>query len=82
MGERIQQDCKIKEIGKIPSKRNNYTLSKDPTPHHSNITTKRSHKCFSALNVDHELQARNYLPVTDIKRGRVIDSCTSAHMTP
>ena len=37
---------------------------------------------FSALNVDHEIQAQNYLPATDIKRGWVIDSGASAHMTP
>ena len=57
-------------------------MSKDTTPPHSNITTKKHHKHFSALNVDHEIQARNYLPATDIKRGWVIDSGASAHMTP
>ena len=67
---------------KSSSKRNNHILSKDTTPPHSNIITKRYQKCFSALNVDHEIQARNYLPVADIKRGWVIDSGASAHMTP
>ena len=68
-------------VGRSSPKRNNHKLSKDTTPPHSNITTKRYHKCFSALNVDHKIQARNYLPATE-KKGWVIDSGASAHMTP
>ncbi len=55
-------------------KEENHVSSKDPTPTHSNITPKRLYKHSSALT-------RNYLPATDIERGWVIDSGTSARMT-
>ena len=35
-----------------------------------------------ALNVEHELLAKNHLPAHDLERGWVIDSGASAHMTP
>ena len=36
-------------------KRDKHTLSNNPTPSHSNITTKWAYKHFSALNIDHEI---------------------------
>ena len=57
----------------------------DVTPPHSNLKRKRCKTDLEstfAYKVEHELQARNILPASDLVRGWIIDSGASAHMTP
>ena len=39
-------------------------------------------KIAHANGVEHEFQARNLLPTSNLEQGWVIDSCTSTHMAP
>ncbi len=64
---RIWENSHTERNRKHSPKEENHISLKDPTPPHSN-TTKRSYDQSLALNIDHEIQARNYLPATDIKR--------------
>ena len=51
---------------------------------HSNVSRRQGRaddkKSTYAFNVEHEILARNHLPISDLEKGWVIDSGTSAHM--
>ena len=60
--------------------------NKAPTPPHSNRRrygrSNHNLKTAHAYSVKNELQAKNYLPASNLEQGWVIDSGASAHMTP
>ena len=88
--ENAKSSYSSRKLNRFPRRKHRRDLMKknfhnDVTPHHSNSKRKRCKTDMEstfAYKVEHELQARNILPASDLVRGWIIDSGASAHMTP